>query len=101
MKRIVVVVIVVLAIVAALLIAVRMQPAGSARIVRNGDALRVVSSRIGIVLPGGKPCIAPFAHGRTRFDRAFEIEDGGGEIIAAGIRFDYAVPDRVPRSWPA
>jgi Flp pilus assembly protein TadD len=100
MKRIVVVAIVVLAIVTALLIAVRIQPAGSARIVRNGDALRVVSNRIGFVPPGGVQCIAPFANSRARFDRAFEIEDGGGEIIAVGIRFDYAVPDRVPPSWP-
>jgi Flp pilus assembly protein TadD len=101
MKRILPVAIVVLAIVAALAIAVRIQPAGSARIVRDGDALRVISSRIGFVRPGGTPCIAPFANGLGRFDRVMEIEDGGGETIGVAIRFDYAVPDRVPASWPA
>jgi Flp pilus assembly protein TadD len=101
MKRILVVAIAVLAIVAALAITVRIQPAGRARIVRNGDALRVISNRVGFVPPGGAPCIAPFADGLGRFDRGLELEDGGGETIAVAIRFDYSVPDRVPASWPA
>jgi Flp pilus assembly protein TadD len=101
MKRIVVVAIVVLAIVALLALTVRVQPAGSARIVRDGDALRVVANRIGFVAPGAMSCIAPFANGLGRFDRVVEAEDGGGETIPVAIRFDYAVPDRVPASWPA
>src|SRR5687767_13539945 len=101
MKRILLVAIVVLAIVALIAITVRIQPAGSARIVRDGDALQVKSNRIGFVPLGGTPCIAPFANGLGRFDRVMEIEDGGGETIAVAIRFDYAVPDRVPASWPA
>lgn len=101
MKRILVVAIAVLAIVAALALTVRVQPAGSARIVRDGDALRVVAGRVGFVLPGGAQCIAPFANGLGRFDRVVDAEDGGGETIPVAIRFDYAVPDRVPPSWPA
>ena len=91
----------VLAIVAALALIVRIQPAGSARIVRDGDALRVVANRIGFVPPGGTPCIASFANGLGRFDRVVEAEDSGGETIPVAIRFDYAVPDRVPAAWPA
>ena len=101
MKRILLAAIVVLAIVAVLFVFVRIQPAGSARIVRNGDALRVVANRVGFVLPGGKACIAPFANELARFDRVMEIEDGGGETISVAIRFDYTVPDRIPASWPA
>lgn len=101
MKRIAAVAAVVLAVVAVLLLTVRIQPAGSARIVRKGDALHVVSSRIGFVAPGGQPCIAPFANGLARFDRAVDADDAGGETIGVGVRFDYAVPGRVPASWPA
>jgi Flp pilus assembly protein TadD len=101
MKRIVAVAIAVLAVVAALLIFLRIQPAGSARIVRRGDALQLVPGRIGFVTPGGQPCIAPFANGLARFDRMIDAEDAGGETIGTGVRFDYAVPERVPASWPA
>jgi Flp pilus assembly protein TadD len=101
MKRIAAVAIAVLAIAAFLFVFVRIQPAGRARIVRSGDAVRVLSHRIGFVTPGGAPCLAPFAHGLARFDRELKIEDAGGATIAVAIRFDYAVPDRVPASWPA
>lgn len=100
MKRILVVAIAVVAIVAALALTVRIQPAGSARIVRNGDAVRVLSSRAGFVMPGGRQCMASFENGRARFDRVLELEDGGGETIAVAVRFDYAVPGRVPAPWP-
>lgn len=90
-----------LAIAAALLLTFRMQPAGSARIVRNGDALRVVASRIGYAGIGGQACIASAANGLLRFDRTFDLEDAGGETIATAVHFDYTAPQRVPRSWPA
>ncbi len=92
--------VVVLAIVAVLLLTFRLQPAGAARIVRTGDALRVVASRIGYAGIGGQPCLAPIANDLVRFDRTFDLEDGGGETIATAVRFDYAVPQRVPQSWP-
>ncbi|MFL6245739.1 MAG: alkaline phosphatase family protein [Thermoanaerobaculia bacterium] len=101
MKRIVALAITVLVIVAVLLLTVRVQPTGNARIVRNGDALRVIPSRIGFAMPGGQPCIAPFANGLARFDRVIDAEDAGGETIATAVRFDYAIPARVPASWPA
>src|SRR5688500_1456589 len=101
MKRTVAIVIAVLAIVAALLVTIRIQPAGNARIVRNGDALQVIPGRIGFTTPGGQPCIAPFANGLARFDRVIDAEDRGGETIGVAVRFDYAVPERVPASWPA
>jgi Flp pilus assembly protein TadD len=101
MKRFLVAAIGLLAIVTVLGVTVRIQPAGSARITRNGDALRVVSGRVGFVAPGGEPCILPFAHGLARFDRAMDVEDGGGATIGVAVRFDYSVPDRVPASWPA
>ncbi len=101
MKRILVVAIAVVAVVAALVLTVRVQPAGSARIVRSGEAVRVLSGRAGLVMPGGRQCIESFENGRARFDRVLELEDGGGETIAVAVRFDYAVPDRVPASWPA
>ncbi|HEY0158989.1 MAG TPA: alkaline phosphatase family protein [Thermoanaerobaculia bacterium] len=85
---------------AVLLLTLRIQPAGEARVVRGGDALRVLSGRAGFVMPGGTPCLTPFANGMTRFDRLYEAEDAGGETIAVGVRFDYTVPPRVPPSWP-
>jgi tetratricopeptide (TPR) repeat protein len=100
MKRIVAGALVVLAIVAALLLTIRIQPANAARIVRSGDALRVVAGRIGFVPPGGQPCIAPFGNGMARFDRVIESEDGGGETIPVAMRFDYVVPARVPAGFP-
>lgn len=101
MKRIIALAIAVLAVVAILLIFVRIQPAGNARIVRKGDAVQLVSNRVGIVMPGGQQCVAPFANGLARFDRAIDAEDAGGETIGVGVRFDYAVPERVPAQWPA
>src|SRR5687768_11178598 len=101
MKRIVALAIAVLAIVAVLLLTVRIQPSGNARIVRRGDALRVIPNRVGFAMPGGQPCIAPFANGLVRFDRVIDAEDAGGESIGVGVRFDYTVPARVPASWPA
>lgn len=101
MKRIVVGAAVVLAILAVLLLTLRVQPEGHARILRNGDALRVVASRVGFVPPGGAPCIAPFANGLARFDRVVDAEDRGGEIIPMAVRFDYVVPTRMPAGWPA
>lgn len=101
MKRIVAVAIAVLAIVAILFLTVRIQPAGSARIVRKGEALVVIPNRIGFTMPGGQPCLAPFANGLARFDRVIDADDAGGETIGVGVRFDYAVPARVPASWAA
>ncbi|HEX2832707.1 MAG TPA: alkaline phosphatase family protein [Thermoanaerobaculia bacterium] len=90
----------ILVILAALLLTFRIQPVGSARIVRQGDALRVVSGRIGYAGIGGQPCIAPLAGDLARFDRNYDIEDAGGETIGVAVRFDYVVPQRVPQSWP-
>jgi Flp pilus assembly protein TadD len=101
MKRIIAAAVVVLAVLAVLLLTLRMQPANAARIVRNGDSLRVVAGRIGFVPPGGTPCIVPFADGLARFDRVLETEDRGGETIPVAVRFDYVVPPRVPAGWPA
>lgn len=101
MKRIAAVAVVVLAIAAALLLTVRIQPAGQARVVRKGDALHVIPGRIGLTMPGGQPCMAPFANGLARFDRVIDAEDAGGETIGVGVRFDYAVPERVPAGWSA
>lgn len=100
MKRIVAVAIAVLAVAGLLALTVRIQPADHARVVRNGDALRVVAGRIGFVLPAGQPCIVPFANGLARFDGVVPTEDAGGETIDVAVRFDYAVPERVPASWP-
>jgi len=91
---------VLLAIIAALLLTLRIQPAGSARIVRSGDALRVVTGRIGYAGIGGQPCIAPMSGELLRFDRAYDLEDAGGETINLAIRFDYKAPSTVPQSWP-
>ncbi|HYO74866.1 MAG TPA: alkaline phosphatase family protein, partial [Thermoanaerobaculia bacterium] len=84
---------------AALLLFMRLQPPGSARIVRRGDSLRVLPGRVGFAAPGGKPCIAPFANGMSRFDRVYQASDAGGETIGVAVRFDYTVPPRVPQSW--
>jgi tetratricopeptide (TPR) repeat protein len=99
MKRIVVVAVVVLAIAALLGLTVRVQPADHARVVRSGDVLRVVPGRVGFVIPGGEPCIVPFANRLARFDQIVQAEDAGGETIGVAVRFDYAVPDRVPAAW--
>ncbi|HEX7830083.1 MAG TPA: alkaline phosphatase family protein, partial [Thermoanaerobaculia bacterium] len=91
---------VLLAIAAVLALTFRIQPAGSVRIVRNGDALRVVSGRIGYAGIGGLQCIAPAANDLVRFDRTYDVDDAGGESIATAVRFDYRVPQNVPQSWP-
>jgi Flp pilus assembly protein TadD len=91
---------VLIAVVAVLVLTFRIQPAGSARIVRGGDELRVISSRVGFAGFGGAPCIAPFANQLARFDRVYQLEDAAGETIGVGVRFDYTVPARVPDSWP-
>lgn len=99
MKRIAAIALLLL-IAAAALLTIRIQPAGAARIVRNGDSLRFVANRIGFVGTGGSPCITPAANGLARFDRSYDVTDAGGETIATAVRFDYAVPERVPERWP-
>ena len=91
---------IVVAVVALLLLVIRIQPAGSARIVRSGDELRVVAGRIGFAGFGGAPCLAPYANQLARFDHLYQLEDAGGETIGVAIRFDYTVPPRVPQAWP-
>ncbi|MDQ3281204.1 MAG: alkaline phosphatase family protein [Acidobacteriota bacterium] len=100
MKRTAVAVAIFLAIAAALFFTLRIQPAGSARIIRTDDGLRVIASRIGFAPLRARQCIAPFADGFARFDRNYAVEDAGGETIPVGIRFDYAVPSRLPAQWP-
>jgi tetratricopeptide (TPR) repeat protein len=101
MKRTFVAIAAVLAIAAASLLAtLRIQPAGNARIVRRGEALQVLAGRAGLTLPYGAPCFAPVANGLARFDHLYQLEDAGGETIGVAVRFDYAVPSRVPAAWP-
>lgn len=85
---------------AALLFTLRMQPAGAARVVRQGDELRAVTGRVGYAGIGGQQCIAPSSGAMLRFDGSYDVEDGGGESIEVAVRFDYALPARVPQSWP-
>jgi Flp pilus assembly protein TadD len=101
MKRVTIVATTALITVAALIATLRIQPAGTARIVRSGDALRVVGSRVAFVMPGGRQCLAPSAGEFVRFDRTFEAVDGGGETLGVAVRFDYTLPPRVPQAWSA
>jgi len=91
----------VIAVIAVLAFTIRIQPAGYARVVRTDDGVRFVSSRIGFVPALADSCVTPVADGLARFDRTYDLEDGGGETIGVAVRFDYAVPARVPKTWPA
>src|SRR5688500_1820067 len=101
MKRIVVFVVAGLAVLAALLLVVRVQPAGSALVARRGDSVRSVAGRIAVLMPGGQRCVTPVTGGRARFDRTYAIEDAGGETIQFAVRFDYAFPRHIPAGWPS
>lgn len=88
----------VLAAIAALF--VRLQPAGEARVIRSGSAVRVVKSRAGIAIPFGDSCFAKqTAGGRLLADQSFDLPDAGGESIGFRVRFDYLPPASLAASW--
>jgi Flp pilus assembly protein TadD len=93
MKRVLIALVVVIALAAAV---VRVQPAGQARVIRRGDDLRAVHGRAGIVFPGGATCFVRAANGLLTFEESFQLADAGGEVISLPVRFDYALPQRVP-----
>ncbi|MBK5260214.1 MAG: alkaline phosphatase family protein [Thermoanaerobaculia bacterium] len=79
---------------------VRLQPAGEARVIRSGSALRVVKSRAGIAIPFGDPCFAKqVVGGRLVADQSFDLPDAGGESINFRVRFDYVPPANLPPGW--
>lgn len=100
MKRIIIVAAIVLVAAGVLVATVRIQPRGTARIVRRGDAMRVIHARVAFVLPGGSQCLAPSSGEFVRFDQSFEAADAGGETLGVAVRFDCAVPARMPQDWP-
>ena len=101
MKRLPIVIAALVALIAVLAFTVRIQPAGFARVVRTDDGVRFVDSRIGFAPALANVCVTPAVDGLARFDRAYDVEDAGGETIGVGVRFDYSVPSRLPKSWPA
>ncbi|HVR43165.1 MAG TPA: alkaline phosphatase family protein [Thermoanaerobaculia bacterium] len=86
---------------AVILVHVRIQPSGRARVIRDGGSVRVVSSRIGWAPPYlGAPCTAGYDEGRLIFDETLEGRTAEGEPFSVQVAFRYGVPSTLPAGWP-
>ncbi len=82
--------------VVALLIAgafVTVQPAGRARVVRDGRALSVSPHRLGLRRFGGSTCFVPVSGANLVFAKKLDMQ-------SVDVRFAYQPPAEVPASWP-
>ncbi|MGH9457443.1 MAG: alkaline phosphatase family protein, partial [Thermoanaerobaculia bacterium] len=79
----------------------RIQPSGHARVIRRGDALRVVTSRVAwapVYL--GEGCVVPAEDGSLVFAEELEVRTAAGEPFVVDTSVRYGAPETVPASWP-
>jgi Flp pilus assembly protein TadD len=80
---------------------IRVQPAGSARVIVRGSSARVLRGRIGWALPwSGGGCLVPLQGGQPYFSHHFRVVSASGETFSASAAFSYSLPPSVP-SGPA
>jgi Flp pilus assembly protein TadD len=102
MRRNVLVILVLALIAIALAVAlITLQPAGQARVTRNGNSVTVQKGRIGLRTSfGGKPCFAPIAGSDLYLKRTIEAESRAGDSVTVPVSFLYEPPATLPADWP-
>ena len=79
---------------------IRLQPAGSARVIRRGSSAHLVAGRIGWTLPfTGSSCMVPLENGRPYFSHHFSVMTRSGETFSVSAAFTYSVPTSLPEGW--
>lgn len=83
--------------VAAALIAasIRIQPAGTARVVRSAYGVSVHAARIAFVSPFGASCIAPRRGDQLFFQRELQLPVDGGDVLDVTVNFAYDPPAQI------
>ena len=92
-RRLVIVLAAVVVLIAATCI--RIQPPGSARVIRRGVRVAVVSQRVAFVLPAGTGCLVPMRGDRLLFQSGVRNSE-----LDLNVNFAYDAPLALPRGWP-
>ena len=78
-----------------------LQPAGQARVTRNGKSVTVQEGRIGLrTALGGKPCFVPIEGSDLYFKQTIAAESRAGDIVSVPVSFLYEPPSTLPADWP-
>lgn len=91
------------ALIAALVLAthLRIQGAGTARVVRSANDLRILGVPVGWAARyGTAACVVPRTGGRASFSDSGVVTDSAERQFPAQIRFDYVPPKKLPADWP-
>lgn len=102
MRRHVLILLVLVLLVAGLIaVLITLQPAGQARITRNGESVTVWKGRIGLRTAfGGKSCFVPVEGSSLYFKQTIAAESRAGDIVSIPVSFLYEPPSTLPADWP-
>lgn len=76
------------------------QPRGEARVIRNGDGVRLIAGRVGFApLYLGRGCLVSGGE-RLAFDHAMNGRTAANDSVELDIAFQYAPPASLPAGWP-
>jgi Flp pilus assembly protein TadD len=79
----------------------RVQPGGKATVIRNGSAVHVQRSRVGVaLLMKGSTCLVPKPGDALLFQQPFHVVTRSGDELDLTIRFTYLPPSILPATWP-
>ena len=82
--------------------ALRVQPAGQARVTRSGSTLNVQTHRIGWRASfGGETCFVPLQGTNLYFKEKIAVQTRTGDAFDVPVSFLYNAPAILPRDWPA
>ena len=80
---------------------VRIQRAGTARLIRRGDSVAVLNGRLGWAARFiGQECDVPLQGDRLYFVAPLRVTTHGGEDLDVRVSFTYDPPEVIPRDWP-
>ncbi|HEX3069228.1 MAG TPA: alkaline phosphatase family protein [Thermoanaerobaculia bacterium] len=80
---------------------ITIQPAGQARITRNGNSVTVQRGRIALRTAfGGKPCFVPIEGSNLYFKQTLAAGSKTGDAVSVPVSFLYEPPSTLPAEWP-
>src|SRR5712671_5989816 len=80
---------------------ITLQPAGQARVTRNGNRVTVQTGRIALrTALGGKSCFVPIEGSDLYFKQTIASESRSGDVVSIPVSFLYEPPSTLPADWP-
>src|SRR5438132_5724658 len=81
---------------------VRIQRAGTARLIRRGDSVAVLNGRFGCAARFiGQECDVPLQGDRLYFAAPLRVTTRGSEDLDVRVSLTYDPPEVIPHDWPA